>query len=151
MMDKGKIYFIIVLLLVLAIFNLSYYIISRIAEGGIVMAVNLAPLIEDADYVEKLSNKSHSMSPTFDVWDSVYTKEIGINNPIYVGRIYVYERWEGKENRTQFLMHRLVGVNDEKTKFVFLGDNNLYVDPLVNRSQIMREVIGACFNRLCEE
>ena len=78
-------------------------------------------------------------------------KEIGINNPIYVGRIYVYERWEGKENRTQFLMHRLVGVNDEKTKFVFLGDNNLYVDPLVNRSQIMREVIGACFNRLCEE
>lgn len=58
-----------------------------------------------------------------------------------LGMIYIYERG----NKT--IIHRLVGIYkiENKTVYVFMGDNNHYVDDPVNRSQVIQEVIGIRF------
>lgn len=80
---------------------------------------------------------SHSMRPTFDCYDDIYTRKVSDDEILTIGKIYIYEiEEEDKRN-----IHRLIGCADEEcTKLIFKGDNNLIADPIIDRSAV-RDVV----------
>jgi hypothetical protein len=92
------------------------------------------------DYVDGYSEiacGSNSMGLTLRCGDRAYTEGVGPNDKLWLGRIYIYHH-TNKSNT----VHRLVYcIDSDCNQSVFKGDNNL-VGELVNRSQIISEVLS---------
>jgi len=73
------------------------------------------------------------------------------DDKIYLGRIYVYTKNITIQNETtmenetdiEYVGHRLLGIYNISGEivFAFKGDNNIYLDKIVYREQIIEEVV----------
>ena len=84
----------------------------------------------------KISCESDSMGLIMNCKDTIYSKLVTEKTKLREGRIYTYRVNENKSR-----IHRLLKCLDKKcTKLLFKGDANRFVDKIVNRNQIEKEV-----------
>ena len=124
--------------------------------SGVLSALLFIPVETDSvsyDYKERFDADNYgyvagtgSMKPFINVNDTMYYLTINATEPLYIGVVYVFKRVNGST------IHRLVGfANDEKTKLIFKGDNNNFVDKIVDRSNVTKELIAVCFRGHCKK
>jgi len=87
-----------------------------------------------------VSCETNSMSPAFDCGNKLLEKSISLEEPLQVGSVYVYNGSDG------LVFHRFIAcMNENCSKLLFKGDNNLYPDKIITRNHIESIVVGVLY------
>lgn len=82
--------------------------------------------------------KTNSMHPTLKCGDKLILRNVSDKEKLIASEIYIY-----RYNNTKTIIHRLIKCL--KDSCIFKGDNNLYADKIVNRSNVLYKLIGVRF------
>lgn len=129
-------------------FSMSVYVMCvclSILLGYFLGTSNYVPIIrvQAVDAVSFVSCDSDSMSPALGCHDKLYLKKLKYYETVWPGKTYIFNT-PYDDNGT--VVHRLMGCVDKKcTQLIFKGDRNRVADPLINRSDVLYEVVGVTF------
>lgn len=118
-------------------------VISSVISSVLVYVFIWIVLNFNSEELKEIHTKcgSDSMGLIFDCNDTIYTRPVTYDTILKKGTIYIYQKGSGKQ-----IIHRFMKCFDEFcTKLIFKGDNNRYADGLINRSQVLQEVIQVRF------
>ncbi len=104
---------------------------------------------KETDLIRRDVEGTGSMRPLLEklAYPNITTvnKVLGENDSIHLGRIYIYTKDYVNETNTttKYIVHRLLGIYNisDEIIFIFKGDNNIYLDEIVHREQIIEEVV----------
>ena len=131
-------YFFIFLLFLFLVYSLQSIDVI-IPEIYLVRENDTATLYDNFKYCVKstVSSESNSMGKMLNYRHVVCSKFVDNYTNLREGHIYIY-----RKNDTFNVVHRLVkDCSKGCYGYIFMGDVNYYADKVVNRSQIVKEVV----------
>lgn len=135
MSDRTKTIYWIVIFFTICSFIFGFGL-SKVLTGGLVIDVDTAEM-QKYDKIDKVACTSDSMGLTIDCEDRLYSQKVAKNHIFKIGSIYIY-----RENENKSTVHRLVGcIDNDCTQLIFKGDNNRVADPIINRNDVLYEVV----------